>query len=55
MILINNKTKEEIHLLETDNLELLKNQLFLLGLKGLAYSKLWNDISLKIEKLKGEK
>lgn len=41
----------EIHLGVTNDIQKLKNQLMLLGIKGLAYSSWWNDVAQKIKKL----
>jgi len=49
----NEKTGEVIVLKKTNDIQLLKNQLMLLGMKGLFYSPWANDIREKIKKLKG--
>jgi len=41
----------EIHLADTNDINLLNNQLMLLGHNGLAYSPWWNDIAKKIKQL----
>ena len=52
IVLINDKTGAEIHLKETDDIKLLENQIILLGMNGLFYSELAQEIRDKIKKLK---
>ena len=55
MKLINTQTGQTIELLETNDIQTLENQIKLLGLNGLFYSEIANNIRKKIEKLKGDK
>lgn len=54
MQLTNNKTGEILVLTETDDIQMLRNQLMLLGMKGLAYNEIWHNICKKIKKLENE-
>lgn len=50
-VITNEQTGEEIHLEKTDNLDKLKNQRMLLGMKGLLYSPWGQEVCKKIRKL----
>jgi len=50
--IINIKSKSEIHLSETNDIDKLKNEVLLLAMNGLGYSQLARDIQDKIKKLK---
>lgn len=50
-VITNSVTGQEIHLLETNDLTKLKNQLMLLGMNGLSYSPWAKEIRKKIKKL----
>ena len=51
MKITNDKTGEEIHLQKTNDIVKLKNQLLLLGMKGLFYSPWAKEIREKIKKI----
>lgn len=48
-IITNEQTGEKIHLEKTDNLDKLKNQRILLGMKGLLYSPWGKEVCKKIK------
>jgi len=41
--------------MDANTKEQLENQLMLLGMSGLAYSDIWNEVAKKLNKLKGGK
>ncbi len=55
MKITNEQTGQVIELKETDDIQLLENQIALLGMNGLFYSEWANDIRNKIKSLKGSK
>ena len=56
MTILKHTSGKEIHLDDkAEAIYKLKNQLMLLGMNGLAYTDIWNEIAKKIKTLKEDK
>ena len=52
---LKNTNGSEISLdMDANTIPKLESQLMLLGMNGLAYSDIWNEVAKKLNKLKGE-